>query len=136
MKNSKHKEKLAQRLKRLRNCNEFTQQQIAEVLNIDRSTYAYYELGKTEPNGETTIKLAKLFNVSVSELLTGEDDPPTSLEDSSGQIFYYDLLNNLTAKEKKLIMNYRLLTAEEQQKLLELTAEKTAKGSETENSGE
>ena len=35
------------KLKRLRENFNLTQQQVAEALGIDRSTYAYYELGRT-----------------------------------------------------------------------------------------
>lgn len=57
-------------LRELRECTtEFTQSQIAEQLNIDRSTYTNYELGKTEPDIATIQRLAELFNVSCDELI-------------------------------------------------------------------
>ena len=57
-------------LRELRECtSEFTQSQIAELLNIDRSTYTNYELGKTEPDIATIQRLAELFNVSCDELI-------------------------------------------------------------------
>lgn len=60
-------------LKKLReNCG-FTQQQVADTLNIDRSTYAYYETGKTTPDINTIIKLAKIYNVSYAEIFEDED---------------------------------------------------------------
>lgn len=128
MNTNNHRERLSQRLKRLRNYNEFTQQQVADALNIDRSTYAYYETGKTEPNMETTIKLAKLFKVSISELLTGEsDEPSAALEDSGNPIYTQDLFNNLTSEEKFLVMNYRLLSKEDQKASLGAMIEKNSK---------
>lgn len=68
-------ETLGERLKRMRTENHFTQKHVADALNIDRSTYTYYERGKTEPNHATTIKLARIFNVSVQEIVTGEPIP-------------------------------------------------------------
>lgn len=56
-------------LRFFRKQNELTQKQVAEALHIDRSTYAYYERGTTEPSLITVGKLAKVFNVPVSELL-------------------------------------------------------------------
>lgn len=50
-----------------------TQQQVAERLKIERSTYTYYETGKTKPDIETIVKLAKVFNVNYTDLLKGID---------------------------------------------------------------
>lgn len=40
---------LKKNLKFLRDCFELTQQQIADALNVDRSTYTYWECGKIIP---------------------------------------------------------------------------------------
>ena len=39
-----------QLLRNFRNINQLTQQQVADVLNIHRTTYTYYENGITEPS--------------------------------------------------------------------------------------
>lgn len=41
-----HKEETARKLEFLRNCKEWSQEQISKKIKIKRSTYAYYELGK------------------------------------------------------------------------------------------
>ena len=46
-----------------------TQQQVADRLKIERSTYTYYETGKTKPDINTLIKIAKVFNVNYIDLL-------------------------------------------------------------------
>ena len=46
-----------------------TQYQVARHLHIDRSTYTYYECGKTEPSVKTLWELARFFGVSCDELL-------------------------------------------------------------------
>ena len=51
---------------------DLTQGEIAELLNIDRSTYTYYESGKTEPSLETLKKLAGILGVSVDRLVYWE----------------------------------------------------------------
>ena len=61
------------RLKTFRTLNGLTQGEVAEVLNLDRSTYTYYEKGRV-PNLDTLNKLSKLFNVSVAELIGERDD--------------------------------------------------------------
>ena len=47
----------------------YTQQQIADVLCIDRSTYSYYETGKTRPDLATLVTLAEIFQTTVDGLL-------------------------------------------------------------------
>ncbi len=61
------------RLRGIRQKNELTQKQVADTLHLDRSTYAYYERGTTEPSMGTTRKLAELFKVSVDELINGKE---------------------------------------------------------------
>lgn len=39
-----------QLLRKFRKINQLTQQQVADVLNIHRTTYTYYENGITEPS--------------------------------------------------------------------------------------
>lgn len=65
---------LKEKLKILRENDNYSQGQIAEYLNIDRSTYAYYELGRTRPAIPNLLKLAKLYNVSFSFLIGVDDE--------------------------------------------------------------
>ena len=51
-----------------------TQQQVADRLKIERSTYTYYETGKTKPDINTLIKIAKVYNISYTKLLEGIED--------------------------------------------------------------
>lgn len=57
------------RLREQRKRMDMTQEQVAKSLNIVRSTYAYYETGKTQPEIETLMKLARFDSVSVDFLL-------------------------------------------------------------------
>jgi transcriptional regulator with XRE-family HTH domain len=63
---------LAQNLKFYRECYEFTQEDLAKYLNIDRSAYAYYESGRTRPKYDTLVKLSRLYKVSITDLLLEE----------------------------------------------------------------
>ena len=116
---------LAKTMKKLReNCG-YTQQQVADALNIDRSTYTYYETAKTTPDINTIIKLCKIFNVSYSDILEDEgqpqqvkdygDDELVSKYSRKNTSFIYELSKN----EKQLIIYYRLLPSVLQEKLLE-----------------
>lgn len=59
------------RLKKLRESKKLSQQQLAEKLNINRSTYARYELNQTQPDYETLQRLADFYDVSTDYILTG-----------------------------------------------------------------
>lgn len=61
------------RLRYLRNTEKLTQQQVADYLEIDRSNYSKYELGKLEVNNTMLIKLAKFYDVTTDYLLGLED---------------------------------------------------------------
>ncbi len=119
MKKNENREKFGQRLKKLRNNNDFTQQQVADALKIDRSTYSYYETGKTEPNYESTLKLAKIFGVTVQELLTGEIPKSSGVSEPPPFNLPTTLNDNLSNDEKFLIINFRTLPKEQQRKILE-----------------
>ena len=54
---------------------DLTQQQVADMLFVNRRTYAAYENGVNSMTPETLIKIAKLHNVSVDYLLELTDNP-------------------------------------------------------------
>ncbi len=64
---------LTEKLRLLRDLYDLTQNDIAEIIGVNRSTYAYYELGRTEPSLEKIRTLAAFYQVSVDFLL---DLPP------------------------------------------------------------
>lgn len=63
------------RLRDLREDKDWTQQQIADMLFINRRTYSAYENGINSITPETLIKLAKIHNVSVDYILELTDNP-------------------------------------------------------------
>ena len=54
-----------ERIRNLREDKDLTQQQVADMLFVNRRTYAAYENGVNSMTPETLIKIAKLHNVSV-----------------------------------------------------------------------
>ena len=54
-----------------------TQQQVADHLSIDRSTYAYYESGRSRLNLDIIVKLAHFFQVSYATII-GQPEPVLS----------------------------------------------------------
>lgn len=57
--------KYSERIRALREDNDFNQTEIAEILNVGQKTYSDYELGKTRIPIDSIIKLAKYYNVSL-----------------------------------------------------------------------
>ena len=111
---------LNQRLKHFRTTSGLTQQQVADVLGLDRATYAYYESGKTTPDIKSVNKLLKIFNISYYELMD-EADPtvPTvndsdSYDDEEDKLHIYDL----SKPEKRLVIYFRVLSPNQQKDLL------------------
>ena len=88
-----------------------TQQQLADYLHMDRSTYAYYELGRTKPTIEFIIDLSRLYNVSLNTLL-GEQ-PIEEAHDYSGMLF-----SQLNRDEQKLVILFRSLRPEQRETML------------------
>ena len=61
---------LAANLKYLRKFFGYSQKQVASFLEVDRSTYSYYEIGKTTPSPKNLIRLSGLYNTSIDDLLS------------------------------------------------------------------
>ena len=55
-----------QRIRALREDNDYTQTYVASLLNVGQRTYADYELGKTRIPVDSLITLAKLYNVDMN----------------------------------------------------------------------
>lgn len=62
-------------LKILRSQRQETQAAVALILGIDRTTYAKYESGASEPSFEMLQRIAQHFNVSVSYLMGADENP-------------------------------------------------------------
>ena len=57
------------RLKELRKEQCLSQDKLAELLNVSRQSYSRYENGISEPELNTIVKIADIFNVSLDYLL-------------------------------------------------------------------
>ena len=65
---------LGRRLRRLRKINGETQRQFAENFNRHYRTVQNWELDCSVPDVFTAMALAEYYNMSVEELVNGEDD--------------------------------------------------------------
>lgn len=62
-------EKFHEKLKILRKKRGLTQQEVAELVHVERGVYTRWELGKSNPNYENLSMLACIFDVSLDYLL-------------------------------------------------------------------
>lgn len=56
-------------LKKLRQNENLTQEEVAKLINKSAVAYGYYESGRNEPDLKTLIKLADFYKVSIDYLL-------------------------------------------------------------------
>jgi len=96
------KKEFAKKLKALRKHRNMTQEQLAEIVNVDSRHISYLETAKSFPSCELIERLCKAFNVTYSELFNFEN---TYTRD--------ELLYNLneiiqTLDDKKLFYIYKM----------------------------
>lgn len=64
---------LCDRLKKERKINNYSQEQIAEILGVSRQTIVRWENGTSSPSIENLKILAELYNTSINSLIDSED---------------------------------------------------------------
>lgn len=105
-----------QLLRSFRKINQLTQQQVADVLNIHRTTYTYYENGITEPSIDTLHKLIKILGISYDDILPSHKNcfSMKELYSKSNDAFY-----NLTTAEQDVVILFRTLSDEDKIRFLD-----------------
>ena len=64
-----------QRLRDIREDNDLTQTQVAEILNIQQTQYSRYERGAVQMSIDKYIVLAKYYNISLDYITVIIDEP-------------------------------------------------------------
>jgi len=90
---------IGDKIKALREDRKMRQEDVANSVNITKSTYIKYEKGTQSPQLEVVERIAKLYGVSVCELVGG--DKPSLDEQLTSRM---ELINNLDQEEKRSIM--------------------------------
>lgn len=103
----------AQRLKKYRELCGLTQQQVANILNLNRTTYTKYETGVSEPSQEVMKKIVAVFGTDFNALLGDNDTLQYDFFDSSMPLF------NLTKTEKELVTAFRVMNPEKKEQMLQ-----------------
>lgn len=103
----------ALRLKQHRELCRLTQQQVADILNINRTTYTKYETGVSEPSHEVLRKIVSVFGTDFNTIL-GDESPfkKTVVQDPDLQLY------NLSDEEKMLVIAYRTMSDSDREKIL------------------
>ena len=65
----------SKKLKELRKRHKITQENLANIIGVERSSIGKYESSTTIPSNETLIKIANYFNVSTDYLLGNKEEP-------------------------------------------------------------
>ena len=111
---------IAANLKEYRTKAGLTQQQVAEALKIERSTYTYYENGKSTPSLDNIGKIAKLFGVEYTVLLDGIGEDVNEQFEKAGNADQNDVYKThaTTKFEMQLLYKSRQLTPKQRKEML------------------
>jgi transcriptional regulator with XRE-family HTH domain len=98
----------------------WTQEYIADLLGIARTTYTAYEKGTKQPPIETINKIADLFDVSTDYLSGRTDDPVTNKpnektleeDDPELNIFFKDVKENSLERREQLMKIWKIIKSD------------------------
>ena len=93
-----------------------TQQQVADMLNLNRTTYTKYETGVSEPSIEIMKKIASIFGVDINALF---DVHPFEMTFADSDMPLY----SLSREEQELVGIYRMFSEEEREKVMKFITE-------------
>lgn len=96
--------KLGDKLRGLRNAKGYTQQQVADMIGLkNKSTLGSWEVGKSEPDGYTLLRLCKIYDVE-DIYLAFEDVPSTATADEA---IKNQSISGSSNEEQEVIVAYR-----------------------------
>lgn len=98
------------RIKDIREDNDITQEQMANILEVNRSTYSMWEIGLSFMSVEQLCEFANYFNYSIDYVLGLSNNRKNNV---TGNFNYYNLGNNI----KKLRIKYNYSQIDLAQKL-------------------
>lgn len=105
------------KLREFRDNCALTQQQVANALGVERSTYSNYETGNTEPSMATLRKIILLFDAPLEEIYPRLDCLADDYEDYNNRKSDMSM-TMLKPEEKELILKLRLLDKESKERIL------------------
>lgn len=112
-----------ERLKKIRNILNLTQQEFADKLNIKRGTVANYEIGRNEPIDAVITLICKEFGVNEVWLRTGEGGDENIFTKISSDDRFSINLGKLSISENEFVRNTINYLAEADTEKLKLIEE-------------
>lgn len=106
----------ADRLRLLREAQGWSQQNMADALNVCRSTYTRYENASSSPSLELTQRIARLLNADIRFLFQlPTDETPLVASGDGGTEFAAEM----SGEERQMLLYYRSLDKNEKKRLFE-----------------
>jgi transcriptional regulator with XRE-family HTH domain len=93
---------IGNKINQLRKLSGMTQEQLAEKLNVSRQSVSKWENGGAAPDLESVVKISRLFQVSLDDLLTEGEEGVT--KENDGQITLADLVEINRHNRKMLLL--------------------------------
>lgn len=113
---------LGRKLLRLRKDFKMTQDDVAKILGMSRTSFSKYENGNTNPPLPVLRKLAKIYNVGLEYLIFDEKTlirvNDSSEEDENTAEVPYSRITDLRPIEKEIVGKFRTLSDEEKEAFL------------------
>lgn len=114
---------LGEKLLRLRKEMKMTQDDVAKILGMSRTSFSKYENGNSAPPLQVLRKIAAIYNVGL-EYLIFDENTSIRLNDSQSEVentssVSVSKITELRPVEKQIIGKYRILTDEEKKKFVE-----------------
>lgn len=97
-------------MKSLRKKNQYTQEEIAEKINVSRQSVAKWENGESNPDIESCIKLANLYNVKLDDLVNHSEEETGIGVPPKGKFFFGSVVVGergqiVIPKEARIVFN-------------------------------
>ena len=114
---------LGEKLLRLRKEMKMTQDDVAKILGMSRTSFSKYENGNSAPPLQVLRKIAAIYNVGLEYLIFDENTSirlnDSQSEDENTSSVPVSKITELRPVEKQIIGKYRILTDEEKKLFLE-----------------
>ncbi len=94
----------SQKLKRLRQEKNWSQEKLAEEIGVKRLAINKYESGQTKPSAETLQRISEVFGVSIDYLLADESEKLVKDEITDKTLLEYIAeIDQMSEEEKKFV---------------------------------
>ena len=99
------------KLYELRKQKGFSQEELANRLNVSRQTVSKWEVGESTPDMEKLVAMSDLFEISLDELVKGvEPEKETASGQISSSEFYSDFKEHVLTEDNRKKVKKGLLT--------------------------